>query len=546
MPDPAVGDIERELDLLRDAGINCIRLSGCFTYGSAALIAACDRRGVLVWHDLMFSVLDYPAHDEAFVALCESEVAQQVALLQGSPSVLAICGSSEVEQQAAMSGVELAAVPHPLFHDLLARVVKHTLPDAAYWPSTPFGGEIPFRTDVGTTHYFGVGAYRRPLDDARRAAVRFATECLAFSHLPEPESPSSLPYDAADAESHARWKSRIPRDGGADWDFEDVRDHYVDALFGVESSSLRLGDPLRYLALGRAASAIVVERTMHEFRRTASSCQGALTWLWSDPWAGAGWGLVDSVGRPKSAWYAMRRALRSVGMALTDEGLNGVAVHLWNDSPHAVEGELHVRLLRADGSVVQAGICRLTVPAHDGHVRSTTEVLGRFVDPSCAYRFGADRHDAVHAVWLASGSADDRSAARGSSFEGRALIDDAVLLVAGDRRAPSPTGLDARVDHREHDGTVALAISSSRVAQAVRIGSVSHRADDSYFTLAPGVTRLVRLVPQSADAEVDALVVIECLNDASAIRLQVPWPNALVESPRVPRLLSPTGVESRC
>jgi hypothetical protein len=80
----------------------------------------------------------------------------------------------------------------------------------------------------------------------------------------------------------------------------------------------------------------------------------------------------------------------------------------------------------------------------------------------------------------------------------------------------------------------------------VRIGSVSHRADDSYFTLAPGVTRLVRLVPQSADAEVDALVVIECLNDASAIRLQVPWPNALVGSPRVPRLLSPTGVESRC
>ena len=53
---------------LRDAGVNCIRLSGCFTYGSAALLAACARHGMLVWQDLMFSVLDYPDQDEAFRA----------------------------------------------------------------------------------------------------------------------------------------------------------------------------------------------------------------------------------------------------------------------------------------------------------------------------------------------------------------------------------------------------------------------------------------------------------------------------------------------
>ena len=43
-------------------------LSGCFTYGSAALLAACARHGILVWQDLMFSVLDYPDGDRAFRA----------------------------------------------------------------------------------------------------------------------------------------------------------------------------------------------------------------------------------------------------------------------------------------------------------------------------------------------------------------------------------------------------------------------------------------------------------------------------------------------
>ena len=71
--------------------------------------------------------------------------------------------------------------------------------------------------------------------------MRFAAECLAFSHVPGEASIEEMAPDAPEqlVGHHPVWKAGIPRENGADWDFEDIRDHYLQLLFGVDAAELR-------------------------------------------------------------------------------------------------------------------------------------------------------------------------------------------------------------------------------------------------------------------------------------------------------------------
>src|SRR5260370_32768869 len=171
----------------------------------------------------------------------------------------------------------------------------------------------------------------------------------------------------APARGHAPvWKAGVPRDLGAGWDFDDVRDHYLALLFGVDPVTLRSDDPERYLALGRVVRGEVMAAASAEWRRPGSVCRGALVWFLRDLVPGAGWGLLDASGRPKAAYHVVRRALQPLGVFISDEGLNGIDLHAVNDGPAPWQGTLELALFR-DGEVrVGGGATPVDVPARGG------------------------------------------------------------------------------------------------------------------------------------------------------------------------------------
>ena len=145
-----------------------------------------------------------------------------------------------------------------------------------------------------------------------------------------------------------RWKARVPRDAGAAWDFEDVRDYYLRELYEVDPPRLRYERPQRYLMLSRAVVAELMSSVFAEWRRAGSTCAGGLVWQLQDLLPGAGWGIVDACVRPKSAWHALRDVWQPLQVLLSDEGLNGLHVHLINEGPRARRVRLELRCPRRD------------------------------------------------------------------------------------------------------------------------------------------------------------------------------------------------------
>jgi beta-mannosidase len=310
--------------------------------------------------------------------------------------------------------------------------------------------------------------------------LKFATECLAFANVPAPSTLARMPGGLDTRVHHPQWKSRSPRDLGAGWDFDDVRDHYVQRLFGVDPARLRHADHDRYLALGRLATSEVMQAAFAEWRRPGSECGGALLLSLRDLWAGAGWGVLDDQGVPKSAWHGLRRALQPLAVFLTDEGGNGVAVHAVNESDSPRDLVLEIAAWR-DGEVrVAEGRRALRIDARGGVTLSCIDVLGRFLDLNHAYRFGPPSCDVIVARLL--GAAD-------------AVLAETFLfpLGMGELLAQRGAGIGLSVDADLQGENAQLTLRSRRLALDVHFDIPGWQAEDEHFHMAPGASRQVRL-----------------------------------------------------
>ncbi len=462
------------LEAVRDAGANMLRVGGTMAYESADFYRLCDELGILVWQDFMFANMDYPFGDAEFRAAAAGEVRHQLERLHRHACIAAYCGGSEIAQQAAMLGQPAASWSNEFFDVQLPALCAELHDGVPYFPSTPWGGALPFHAGSGLAHYYGVGAYRRPLADARLTRVKFTPECLAFSQVPDAETTALVMGSANPPPHHPKWKAGVPRDTGAGWDFEDVRDHYLRELFGVDPVALRSHDLARYYALSRVVPGELMRRVYAEWRSPAHECGGALVWFLRDFVPGAGWGIVDAAGRPKASYWYLKRAWAPRSLHLTDEGLDGLAIHVVNECAEPLEATLELEMVTASGEAPDTARRPIEVPARGAATVSADALLGYFSDCTWAYRFGPARHEVV--------------IARLRGADGAVLAEDfhfpagmgAVRAHAAELRA---------VARWEGEGRVRVTLACDRFVHGVSIACEGYAPDDNHFHLAPRATR---------------------------------------------------------
>jgi beta-mannosidase len=479
-----VGDPEalrQALHLAQGAGANLLRVGGTMVYESDLFYSLCDELGLLVWQDFMFANMDYPFLDDGFRSEVEEEVTHQLRRLQGHPCVAVYCGGSEIEQQAAMLGLPAGEWSCSFFAETLPALCERHHAGIPYFPSTPTGGVLPFHLTAGISHYYGVGAYRRPMDDVKHAGVKFTSECLGFSNVPEDAAMAAIFGQDRPVSHHPRWKAGVPRDGGTGWDFEDIRDHYLASLFGLDPIDLRSRDPERYFALSRVTTGEVMKAVFAEWRKPTSGCGGGLVWFFKDLRPGAGWGVLDSANQPKAAYWYLKRAWAPRALLMTGEGLEGLQLHVLNESPETLSGRVELKVLRAGQQPVGQAEQAVFIPPHGACTLSADAMLAYFADLTYAYRFGPPKHDLV--------------VARLTSEDGREVFGEDAYFPLG-LGLPMREAADISVEvGRDPDGAPTVTLQSPVFLQSVSLSAEGYLPDDNHFHLAPGWRKRVRFRP---------------------------------------------------
>ena len=341
-------------DLIRSAAQahqNMLRVWGGGFYEDERFYDLCDRYGILVWQDFVFSCSIYPFDDPDFVANVRAEVIENIRRLRHRASLALWCGNNEMEwgwvdwNWDKPELQELKVAYDRFFHHTLAEWCAAEDPDRAYWPSSPSSG-VPFKDPngqrQGDAHYWDVWHGRKPFTAYRSQYPRFMSE-FGFQALPPLETIRTYAAEA-------------------DWNMTSyiMEQHQKNAsgnalMVGQMLDTFRLPqnfESLVYLSMVLQAEGI--RYGVEHWRRHTQRVSGTLYWQLNDCWPVASWSSLDYFGRWKALHYAARRFYAPVLLSIEDAP-PCQSVFLSSDLLEAWQGAVRWALTTLDGEILTSG-----------------------------------------------------------------------------------------------------------------------------------------------------------------------------------------------
>ena len=334
------------------ANFNMLRCWGGGYYEDETFYDLCDRYGILVWQDFMFSCATYTFYDPAFLENVHQEVLQNVRRLRHRACLALWCGNNEMESGWAAWGwgrpeyADLKAADSQFFYHTLPAWVKTEDPDHAYWPSSPSSHtphENPNSNQVGDNHLWEVWHGLQPFTFFRTVTPRFASE-FGFQSLP------ALTTVATYAEPD-------------EWNMTSyVMEHHQRSYIGNGRIIAYLTDHFRLpkdfastIYLSQVLQAEAMRMAVEGWRRQRQRCSGTLYWQLNDCWPVASWSSVDYFGRWKALQYAARRFFDPLLLSVDEQG-QSASLYLTNDRTTPWQGEVRWSLEGLDGAVLASGV----------------------------------------------------------------------------------------------------------------------------------------------------------------------------------------------
>jgi beta-mannosidase len=330
---------------------NMLRVWGGGFYESEQFYDLCDRYGILVWQEFIFSCSIYPLQDHDFLENVHAEVIQNIHRLRHRASLALWCGNNEMEMGWVTWGWDRADLQE--LKNAYDRFFHHTLPgwcaaedpDHAYWPSSP-SSDIPFEDPngqrQGDTHYWDVWHGRKPFTAYRGQTPRFMSE-FGFQALPPMETIRTYAQEADFNMSSYIMDRHQKNDSGNALIISQMLEHFLmpkDFASLVYLSEVLQSEGIRY--------------GVEHWRRHRDIVAGILYWQLNDCWPVASWSSLDYFGRWKALHYAARRFFAPVMLSIEDEP-ERQGLYVTNDRLEDWHGMVRWSLETQDGSVVMSG-----------------------------------------------------------------------------------------------------------------------------------------------------------------------------------------------
>jgi beta-mannosidase len=444
---------------------NMLRVWGGGFYEEERFYDLCDRYGILVWQEFIFSCSVYPLDEPDYLENVRVEVVENIRRLRHRASLALWCGNNEMEwgwvdwNWKTPELQDLKAAYDRFFHHILPDWCKAEDPDHSYWPSSP-SSDTPFENPngqkQGDSHYWDVWHGRKPFTSYRDQYPRFMSE-FGFQALP----PLATIRSFADE---------------SDWNMTSyiMEMHQKNAsgnslMVGQMLDTFRLPkdfDSLVYLSMALQAEGI--RYGVEHWRRHPDRVAGTLYWQLNDCWPVASWSSLDYFGRWKALHYAARRFYAPMMLSIEDKPpLQGVYVS--NDLLEPWEGDVRWSLETLRGKVLISGREHVSAAPQAATQVCLLNFSDRITDDNIrTLVFVADLWDGEQLV--------ARQTAGFAPIKHLSLEDPAMT-----------------VDIHTEKGKLIFALSSRSLALLVELSlkGVDVIFSDNYFNLPPG--RIVRI-----------------------------------------------------
>lgn len=467
--------MEYDLDAMKFANMNLLRVWGGGYYESDALYEKCDRDGILIWQDFCFACQPYPFFDNSLLQNVQKEVEYNVKRLRHHACLAIWNGNNEIESMsiAWRNRFKYVEWTEKFFYHILPDWLKTLDTQTPYIPGSPCGIEHLKgfdRDNVGDTHLWAVWHGLQPLTYYRKRMTRFCSE-FGFESLPDLKTietyakPQDYALTSEVFNAHQKCNSGNMKMA-----------YYITSRFRLPK---KFED---YIYLSQICQEECVRDATEHWRRNRGRCNGSIWWQLNDCWPVCSWASMDYYGNYKALQYTARHFNAPVTVSLEDTK-EDVKVYCINDTRTAVQNSrVEYRLIDFNGKQLLSGNFGLqTLNALESRCIGTLTMTE-------LRKFGSLK-SAVLVVEMK---------------QEETVLSRRTLLFEAEKNLHLPK-TNVQMTVRIENAQAVLSITSDKYTRFLQIYSKSNTNpfSDNYFDLLPGETKIVTQQVEASVTEQD-------------------------------------------